>query len=241
MRLTRPDAELSLSALADRVGRLERGADATASRTVRGATAKAVIGPSRLHRRTPASTDEPGDDTACQRTAIRRQERGAPSAGAPGVRAPAGAGEAASARRRALRQETSTAPRPAPNGRASPPRRTAQPGPTTVDGRATERHARRRRPHRPPTCRRATRSCWRGATPCYRTLPAKAKSRFASGRFVAVEPDAVIFGLPNKIHAAKCEEVRPEVEAALAAHFGRATPLRIDRGRGCDTSTPRRR
>ena len=37
----------------------------------------------------------------------------------------------------------------------------------------------------------------------------------------------MVFGLPNKIHAAKCEEVRPEVEAALAAHFGRPTPLRI--------------
>jgi hypothetical protein len=36
-----------------------------------------------------------------------------------------------------------------------------------------------------------------------------------------------VFGLPNKIHAAKCEEVRPEVEAALAAHFGKPTPLRI--------------
>ena len=59
------------------------------------------------------------------------------------------------------------------------------------------------------------------------SLPAKAKSRFSSGRFLEVEPNAVVFGLPNKIHAAKCEEVRPEVEAALAAHFGKPTPLRI--------------
>ncbi len=59
------------------------------------------------------------------------------------------------------------------------------------------------------------------------SLPAKAKSRFSPGRFLEVEPNAVVFGLPNKIHAAKCEEVRPEVEAALATHFGRPTPLRI--------------
>jgi hypothetical protein len=59
------------------------------------------------------------------------------------------------------------------------------------------------------------------------SLPARAKSRFAPGRFLRVEPDAVVFGLPNKIHAAKCEEIRPDVEAALAAHFGRAMPLRI--------------
>jgi hypothetical protein len=59
------------------------------------------------------------------------------------------------------------------------------------------------------------------------SLPARAKSRFSPGRFLSVDTDAVVFGLPNKIHAAKCEEVRLEVEGALAAHFGRPTPLRI--------------
>jgi hypothetical protein len=59
------------------------------------------------------------------------------------------------------------------------------------------------------------------------SLPARAKSRFSPGRFLDVAPDAIVFGLPNKIHAAKCEEVRGEVEAALSAHFGVATPLRI--------------
>jgi hypothetical protein len=58
-------------------------------------------------------------------------------------------------------------------------------------------------------------------------LPGRAKSRFAGGRFVTVDGAAAHFGLPNKVHAARCEEVKPEVEAALAAHFGRPVPLVI--------------
>jgi len=58
-------------------------------------------------------------------------------------------------------------------------------------------------------------------------LSGKAKPRFASGRFVAVEGGAAVFALPNAIHRDRCEEVRADVEAALAAHFGVAVPLRL--------------
>jgi hypothetical protein len=58
-------------------------------------------------------------------------------------------------------------------------------------------------------------------------LSPKAKSRFSAGRFVAVEEGCAIFGLPNAIHRDRCEEVRPEVEGALAAYFGTAFPLRL--------------
>ncbi|HZI38090.1 MAG TPA: hypothetical protein VFF24_07270, partial [Acidimicrobiia bacterium] len=42
-----------------------------------------------------------------------------------------------------------------------------------------------------------------------------------------------VFALPNAIHRDRCEEVRPEVEAALAAHFGTAVSLQlmVDDGR----------
>jgi hypothetical protein len=33
--------------------------------------------------------------------------------------------------------------------------------------------------------------------------------------------------LPNSTHVAKCEPHRPDVEAALAKHFGRPVPVRL--------------
>jgi DNA polymerase-3 subunit gamma/tau len=58
-------------------------------------------------------------------------------------------------------------------------------------------------------------------------LSPRAKSRFRVGRFVAAEGGAATFALPNSIHRDRCEEVRVEVEGALAAHFGRPVPLRL--------------
>jgi DNA polymerase III subunit gamma/tau len=36
-----------------------------------------------------------------------------------------------------------------------------------------------------------------------------------------------VFALPNAVHRDRCETVRADVEAALAAHFGRTVPLRL--------------
>jgi len=58
-------------------------------------------------------------------------------------------------------------------------------------------------------------------------LPPRPRARFRTGRFVAVEADAAVFALPNATHLGYCEEVRSEVEAQLAAHFGRPVPLRL--------------
>jgi hypothetical protein len=58
-------------------------------------------------------------------------------------------------------------------------------------------------------------------------LGGSAKARFNAGRFVAVEDTAAVFALPNRIHRDRCEELRPQVEEALAAHFGRSVPLRL--------------
>jgi DNA polymerase-3 subunit gamma/tau len=56
-------------------------------------------------------------------------------------------------------------------------------------------------------------------------LPARAKARFASGRFVAVDEQGAHFALPNAAHRDQCLDQVPTVEAALAAHFG--APLRV--------------
>ncbi|HUD17667.1 MAG TPA: DNA polymerase III subunit gamma/tau, partial [Acidimicrobiales bacterium] len=56
-------------------------------------------------------------------------------------------------------------------------------------------------------------------------LRPKAKALFQAGRFVGVEDDKAVFGLPNEIHRTRCEEVRGEIEAALSGHFGRQVGL----------------
>jgi DNA polymerase-3 subunit gamma/tau len=58
-------------------------------------------------------------------------------------------------------------------------------------------------------------------------LSGRARARFSSGRFTAVDGGSAVFALPNAIHRDRCEEVRPDVESALAAHFGRPVPLRL--------------
>ncbi|HXY26875.1 MAG TPA: hypothetical protein VEH82_01170, partial [Acidimicrobiales bacterium] len=52
------------------------------------------------------------------------------------------------------------------------------------------------------------------------SLPARAKARYASGRFVAVDEQGAHFALPNAAHRDQCTEHQGLVEAALAAHFG---------------------
>jgi hypothetical protein len=60
------------------------------------------------------------------------------------------------------------------------------------------------------------------------SLPARAKARYASGRFVAVDDLGVHFALPNAAHREQCAEQQPVVEAALSEHFGTKVKLVLD-------------
>jgi DNA polymerase-3 subunit gamma/tau len=53
-----------------------------------------------------------------------------------------------------------------------------------------------------------------------RNLPARAKALFSAGRFVAADESGARFALPNAAHRDRCAELAPQVEEALAAHFG---------------------
>ena len=53
------------------------------------------------------------------------------------------------------------------------------------------------------------------------------KAVFGTGRFGESTASAVAYALANAPTRDHCEKKRPEVEAALAAHFGRAIPLRL--------------
>jgi DNA polymerase-3 subunit gamma/tau len=223
VRLTRPDAELSLSALADRVGRLERGQTQSESST---RAAPAPI-PKRepVSSVAPATPDEPGEPGD---EPVARAPDSSPGSGAREALAQSKPPAGARPKNAGAASSTKAAPpkRGAAERQPAPARSTAPPA--KVEPKPSEPKSPEAAPASVagdlPT-RDEIVLAWGDAV--LPTLPAKARSRFASGRFVGVEPDAVIFGLPNKIHATKCEEVRPEVEAALAAHFGRATPLRI--------------
>jgi hypothetical protein len=52
------------------------------------------------------------------------------------------------------------------------------------------------------------------------SLPARAKARYASGRFVAVDEQGAHFALPNAAHREQCLEQQADVEKALSDHFG---------------------
>lgn len=72
------------------------------------------------------------------------------------------------------------------------------------------------------------------------SLPQKSRARFSGGHWVDVVDGVAIFGLPNEPHANRCEELRPEVEAVLGAHFGTAVPIRlVVDGSAPDPSAPR--
>jgi DNA polymerase III subunit gamma/tau len=67
------------------------------------------------------------------------------------------------------------------------------------------------------------------------SLPARAKARYASGRFVAVDDEGVHFALPNAAHREQCAEQQPVVEAALSEHFGTKVTLILQTD---DSGTP---
>jgi hypothetical protein len=60
------------------------------------------------------------------------------------------------------------------------------------------------------------------------SLPARAKARYASGRFVAVDGEGAHFALPNAAHREQCAEQQAVVEKALSDHFGTTVSLVLD-------------
>ena len=55
----------------------------------------------------------------------------------------------------------------------------------------------------------------------------RVRSRFSAGHFMETSGDSVLFGLPNPVHRDRCEEIRAEVDQALATQFGRPIPLTL--------------
>lgn len=58
-------------------------------------------------------------------------------------------------------------------------------------------------------------------------LSGRVRSRFSAGHFIETADGVVQFGLPNPVHRDRCEEVRAEVDQAIAERFGRPVPLTL--------------
>ncbi len=59
------------------------------------------------------------------------------------------------------------------------------------------------------------------------TLKGMSKAIYQGGRFVAVSDGTAVFALGNAPTRDRAEKMRPDVEQALAAHFGHAVPMRL--------------
>jgi DNA polymerase-3 subunit gamma/tau len=56
-------------------------------------------------------------------------------------------------------------------------------------------------------------------------LSARAKALYSAGRFVSTDRGEAHFALPNAAHRDRCQQLSPEVESALSAHF--EAPIRL--------------
>ena len=216
VRLTRPEADTSLAALTDRVTRLERGAPPVAPAIPpEGSSAPAP---------TPAAPAPAPAPAPVPAAGAGGPDEPAPAAATPAEAVTAGDGRPASGAREALQAKkqarSGAAPRAAAPRSASPPPPTATPA-TTAKPAAT---AAPTGESELPTRDELT-LAW-GDT-VLASLPSRTKAFYAAGRFLDVAEGAAVFGLPNAPHMQRCEKGRPDVEAALSAHFGRPVPLRL--------------
>lgn len=234
VRLTRPDVDLSLSALVDRISRLEREGVPAPSQASPPPVPPVAPSPA------PAPTPAASPPAAPSATPPEPAPSPAPSPTPPsspsastGGRPADGARELLARRKGTTTANRSAAPAPppaAPTPAAPPSAPPVAAPPATPPTQAPTPTLASAAPAAGPAGALPSRDeltlAW-GDT-ILGSLAGKPKMRFAAGRFARVDADVAVFALPNKIHAAKCEEVRTEVEAALAGHFGRPVPLRIE-------------
>ena len=201
VRLAHPEADDSPAALLARIERLEAAAAAGPVPAPRGATA-------------PEPTRGPPSPPA------------APGAGPPepaGAETPPPPAPDGGPRRRTVGAVRRQATPPAPAAAPPVPAPAAPPAPPPDDGPAPSGST-----TGPPAdhgaappfpSRDALVQAW-GDHIIGRLRP-KAKALFQAGRFVGVEDDRAVFGLPNETHRTRCLEVQGEIEGALSDHFGR--------------------
>jgi len=239
VRLTRDDADVSLSSLAERISRLERDGVVVSAN----APPKAP-GPARPNALPPPIADDTHDDQVDSSPMPAAGSRPADVAREE-LRRRTGGEEPARPSRAATRPPSRPA-RPGRPGAAPAPEPVAEPTPEPIVEPVAEPVA-EAAPSAP-----AAPAPTGGAMPALidltsnwsdtllPSLPQRSRARFSGGHWVDVVDGVAVFGLPNEPHAVRCEECRSEVEAALAAHFGAPVPIRlVVDGSAPDPSAPR--
>jgi DNA polymerase-3 subunit gamma/tau len=252
VRLTRDDADVSLSSLADRISRLERGGVVAAVDP-----ALASPGPARPTAPPPPVANDDTDDEHADGSAM-------PAAGSR----PADVARQELARRSGA-EDGGRAARPAARPAAGRPARPARPGSAPAASAPAAPEPQAEPQAKPPTSTEAATTAEPSPAEAAPTaapapaptggtmpalvdltriwsdtllpaLPQRSRARFSGGHWVEVSDGVAVFGLPNEPHATRCEELRPEVESMLSAHFGTAVPIRlVVDGSAPDPSAPR--
>jgi len=243
VRLTRDDADISLSSLADRLSRLERGGVVAAADP-----ALTSPGPARPTSPPPPVANDHDDDPIDSSPLPAPGSRPADVAREE-LRRRAGGEEPARPNRPAARPSARPA-RPARPGSAPPAAPRAQPetpqAPVeTAESRADAPATSSTEAPAPSTTTSGTMPALIDLTRLWSdtllpALPQRSRARYSGGHWVDVSDGVAIFGLPNEPHANRCEELRPEVESMLSAHFGIQIPIRlVVDGSAPDPSAPR--
>ena len=252
VRLTRDDADISLSSLADRISRLERDGVVAAVDP-----ALASPGPARpTAPPPPVANDDAAEEQAVgsampaagSRPAdVARQELARRSGTEDGGRPARPATRPAAARPARPARPGSAPAAPAASAPAAPepalepapePELIAEPAPSAPAAAAPA-------PAPAPAPAGGTMPALVDLTRIWSdtllpSLPQRSRARFSGGHWVEVSDGVAVFGLPNEPHATRCEELRPEVESILSAHFGTTVPIRlVVDGSAPDPSAPR--
>ncbi|MGH9077961.1 MAG: DNA polymerase III subunit gamma/tau [Acidimicrobiales bacterium] len=218
VRLAYPAADVTVAALAQRLDRLERlaGTAATGSEPP-------------VRPEPPSSSPSPASPAGLRLAlgALRRPPGGTSPATGPTAPGPTATGPTAPG----PTATGPTTPGPTPSGPA-PSRRPPTPSLATPSRASPEAGSPESHPDLPATRpavampgRDDLTAAW-GDT-ILPSLPPRVRAFLAPGRFVAVEGEVAVFGLPDAPFLVRAERVRGEVEAALSAYFARPVRLRL--------------
>ena len=211
VRAVRPDLDSGAEALSERVSVLERSLSGAAAFPRPGAPAPRASSPGMdaTDSASPTATAPEGPVAPRPPEEVARR----PSIGA--VRRSKGAADATPPAKVTAPEAAAAAPEPPPDPPVAAPN-ALEAGGTKPGAAEPGRHL----------DRDSFTEAWGDGI--LQSLPARAKARYASGRFVSVDDQGVHFALPNSAHRDQCAEQQVVVEAALTAHFGTKIALVLD-------------
>jgi DNA polymerase III subunit gamma/tau len=202
VRLTNAAADTSPAALLQRIERLERSIDGGATRPEPRREPDAPV--RTVDKPLPARAQVPEPPEPLRRPASTPESTVDPSARAPKTRAEPAARAPGTKASLGERARGSTAPASAP-----------PPAPVVANIASAGE---------PPTRDELT-LAWADAV--LPRLPPRSKAVFMAGRWVDTPEGTPTLALPNEPHRVRCEPLRADVEAALAAQFGRPVTIRL--------------